>query len=385
MILNEYVTTTWNSSNKKYLEEKGYIFTKYGEKINILMKDVHPNSTIKIKIKCQECEEIFERQKRNLKNHICYKCSRQKTFDLKKKKCKKCGEYVFRPGKNDYCQKCTITQYSPNDYEIINNDTVKLFLRNSKNETNGFTLIDKSELSKILKYKWRIGTGNYIIGGPDNKIRLHRFIMNCSDNMDIDHLNHNTFDNRKNNLKIVTHKENCNNRRLSSKMRYSGLKKNDIANGDGIRVSFWTQGCPHRCKKCHNPETWNYNGGKEYNSNIRKEIIKSIHENGIFKNLSILGGEPLCPENIDVTLDVISSVKRHYPNIQIWLWTGYTFEEINNEKTKYILHYIDVLIDGKYEEDKKDITLKYCGSTNQRVIDIKETFKHKEIRLYEKA
>ena len=386
MILNKYVKTTWNPANREYLEKQGYVFTRYKSEVEVLMEDINPSSNIKIEAECEKCGKIFTRSRRKLdiNNCLCYECSRQKTFDSKRKKCKKCGAFVTRPKDNDYCGRCKITQYTRNDYEIIDENTVKLFTRNRDNKINGFTLIDKEDLEKVVQYKWR-NTGRYIKGGEGNSNWLHRFVMNCknSDN-DIDHINHNTYDNRKKNLRIVTRKENCNNRRGIGNLRYATIKDNDTANGEGVVVSFWTQGCEHHCKNCFNKETWDFEGGKVYDRTIRQKVLDSIDKNGIIRNFSVLGGDPLAPRNIDVTLDVVSAVRRKFPDIKIYLWTGYLFDEIEDEKTKFILHYIDILIDGKFEEDKKDISLKMRGSTNQRIIDVKESLKENKVILYNK-
>ena len=162
-------------------------------------------------------------------------------------------------------------------------------------------------------------------------------------------------------------------------VRYSGLDKNDIVNGKGFNVSFWTQYCPHRCKGCHNPETWSKNGGIliEYNQ-LLQEIIEAIHANGIIRNFSILGGEPLCEENISLVKNLIRDIKKIYPDILIYCWTGYDFEEIK-EKYKEILKDIDVLIDGKFILKQRDVTLTLRGSSNQRVIDIQKSLKENKI------
>ena len=158
-------------------------------------------------------------------------------------------------------------------------------------------------------------------------------------------------------------------------MKYADLKYNDIANGPGIRVSFWVQGCPHKCHNCQNPETWDFNGGKEFTVETLQEIKDALTANGIMRNLSILGGEPLCQENLFLTMLVIKEVKEQFPNINIYLWTGYTIEELkgkSNSHLKYILNNIDTLIDGPYLENKRDITLPLRGSSNQNIIDMKK-------------
>lgn len=153
--------------------------------------------------------------------------------------------------------------------------------------------------------------------------------------------------------------------------KYAGLITNDFANGVGTCVSFWTQGCPHRCPGCQNPETWSFDGGKELPSDIRGQIIKAICANGITRNFSILGGEPLCEENLDEVNNIIISVRTAFPHIKIFMWTGYTLEKLkerNDERIENILSQIDVLIDGPFIESERDITLNLCGSKNQRVL-----------------
>lgn len=154
-------------------------------------------------------------------------------------------------------------------------------------------------------------------------------------------------------------------------MQYADLKKNDIVNGTNVCVSFWTQGCPHHCPYCHNPETWDFKGGKEFTIETLQEIIKALTANGIQRNFSILGGEPLCEENLFLTNLVITEVRKNYPDILIYLWTGYIYEDLledSNPYLKNILNNIDVLIDGPFIQEQKDITLPYRGSKNQRII-----------------
>ena len=153
--------------------------------------------------------------------------------------------------------------------------------------------------------------------------------------------------------------------------RYVKIMKNDIVDGEGVCVSFWIQGCPFHCHNCHNPETWDFNGGFEIPMDIRGQLIKDIAENGIIRNFSVLGGEPLCDENLSVVEDIIKGVRTAYPSIKIYLWTGYTIEQLqakNDKRINNILSNIDILIDGPYVDEQKDITLKLRGSKNQRVL-----------------
>lgn len=159
-------------------------------------------------------------------------------------------------------------------------------------------------------------------------------------------------------------------------MRLAGLKLNDCVDGEGISVSLWTQGCPHRCKGCHNPETWDFNGGYEdETNNIRGQIVKALSANNIQRNFSILGGEPLCEQNKEDVLSILICVRMAYPHIKIFLWTGYTYEELidkNDIIINNILSKVDVLIDGPFIEEQRDISLYLRGSHNQRVIDLKQ-------------
>ena len=163
-------------------------------------------------------------------------------------------------------------------------------------------------------------------------------------------------------------------------MKFIRIKDNDIANGVGITMSLWTQGCPHHCKGCFNMETWDFNKGKEFTELDLKYIFDNINKNDIHRDLSILGGEPLCPQNIEGVINLCKEFKKIYPNKKIYIWTGYTLEEFNDTQ-KSILKYIDVIVDGKFIEKKRNLSLKLRGSENQRVINVKETLKNKKIIL----
>ena len=162
-------------------------------------------------------------------------------------------------------------------------------------------------------------------------------------------------------------------------MRYTEVKLNDIVNSDGgINISIWTQGCPHHCKECFNPNTWSFNTGKIYNEELIEYIFSNIDKHNIKRNLAILGGEALCCQNICGVIDLCKKFKERYPNKKILIWTGYTYEDLNTEQ-QCVLPYIDILVDGKFEIDKKDISLKMRGSSNQRIIDVKESLKQNKI------
>ena len=151
--------------------------------------------------------------------------------------------------------------------------------------------------------------------------------------------------------------------------RYNTILGNDVVNGQGVCVSFFVQGCPHCCPGCFNPETWDFDGGEPYTDEIKWDIIKLISANNIQRNFSVLGGEPLAPRNLSMTANIINAVRQAYPHIKIFLWTGYTKEEldISDERILLILDKIDVLVDGPFIETQKNLDLKLRGSDNQRV------------------
>ena len=161
---------------------------------------------------------------------------------------------------------------------------------------------------------------------------------------------------------------------MGDMMRYSGLLRNDLAAAPGVSVSFFTQGCPHRCKGCHNPETWDFEGGKEFTYEVLEDIVEALRANGIKRNLCVMGGEPLCEENEFLTFLVIKTVKEKLPDTKVYIWSGYYYEKLKerNDHVRQILALADYLIDGPYIESKRDVTLSMRGSSNQSVIDLKK-------------
>ncbi len=152
-------------------------------------------------------------------------------------------------------------------------------------------------------------------------------------------------------------------------MRYNKIRKMDISNGPGVRVSVFMQGCAFHCKNCFNPETHDFNGGKEFTEETIKHIL-SLCENENIVGLSILGGEPMHPKNIEGTTKLAKAFKEKFPDKTIWCWTGFLYDK--DLKDKEVLQYIDVLVDGQYVEELHDPKLEWRGSSNQRVIDIKD-------------
>ena len=156
-------------------------------------------------------------------------------------------------------------------------------------------------------------------------------------------------------------------------MKFAGLMENDFTDGENICVSLWTQGCPFHCPECQNPQTWDFDGGYQVPDDLRGRIIKAISANGITRNFSVLGGQPLCEQNLDFVLNIITAVRIAYPDIKIFLWTGYTYQQLKerkDERIEKILKQINTLIDGRYDKDLRDITLKLRGSSNQNIIQL---------------
>ena len=154
-------------------------------------------------------------------------------------------------------------------------------------------------------------------------------------------------------------------------MRYAQIRKKDIANGPGIRVSIFVQGCHFHCKNCFNSDTWDFNGGQEFKKEDLDRLLK-YGEDVYVCGLSVLGGEPLNEKNVDGVIEVCKAFREKFPDKSIWLWSGYTYENINDNQRR-VLEYLDVLVDGQFVDELKDFRLKYRGSSNQRVIDVRKS------------
>lgn len=165
-------------------------------------------------------------------------------------------------------------------------------------------------------------------------------------------------------------------------MRFSEIKENDVINGEGISVSLWTQGCPHHCKGCFNHQTWDFRRGKLFLQEDLDYLISCLDRNGIKRNLSILGGEPLSIQNASMVFYITRLVKKQNPNRKIYVWTGYLFEDLLSKYSKEALESIDYIIDGRFVEEKKNLRLKLRGSSNQRVIDVKKSLEQEKIVLH---
>ena len=176
-------------------------------------------------------------------------------------------------------------------------------------------------------------------------------------------------------------------------MNYATIKYCDIANGEGVRTSLFVSGCPHHCTGCFNEIAWDYNYGDTYDDEIQDKILDSLNYPYI-AGLSILGGEPLCFNNIYRVSKLVKECRKRYGDSKdIWIYSGYTLEELEDQYEKgqsiffrtcynIIINNIDVLVDGRFVEDLKDISLKFRGSSNQRIINMKETIKSDNIKLY---
>ena len=163
-------------------------------------------------------------------------------------------------------------------------------------------------------------------------------------------------------------------------MRYNTIRKMDISNGPGVRVSIFMQGCAFHCKGCFNEETWDFNGGEEFTDETINRVLEIASADYIV-GLSVLGGEPMHPKNINGTTKLVKAFREKYPKKSIWAWSGFLFDK--DLKDKEVMNYLDVLVDGTFKIDLFDPTLKWKGSSNQRVIDVQKSLKNKKIILYE--
>lgn len=181
-------------------------------------------------------------------------------------------------------------------------------------------------------------------------------------------------------------------------MRYASIRSLDISNGEGVGVSLFVQGCDRHCFNCFNSETWNFNGGKEWTEEAKNKFMELI-DRPYIRRISILGGEPLAEQNLDDVLSLVQQIRILYPEKTIWLYTGYNFDLLKSQYDEYkytpfaasadewltrweIISNVDVLVDGEYIDEQKDLTLKFRGSKNQRVIDVKQSLTQSKMVLY---
>ncbi len=170
-------------------------------------------------------------------------------------------------------------------------------------------------------------------------------------------------------------------------MRYATIKKCDVANGSGVRVSIFVSGCHHHCKGCFNECAWDFNYGEDYTEEVEESILKELDKSYI-EGLTLLGGEPLEYVNQQGLLSLVKKAKQRHPEKTIWCYTGYTFDkdvlgDMCNKwpETKELVSKLDIVVDGKFDEDLKDLNLRFKGSSNQRIIDVQQTLKEHEIVL----
>ena len=181
-------------------------------------------------------------------------------------------------------------------------------------------------------------------------------------------------------------------------MRFASMRNLDISNGEGVGVSLFVQGCDRHCFNCFNPDTWDFNGGKEWTEKRKNKFMELIDKPYI-NRISVLGGEPLAEQNLDEVLSLVKEIRISFPEKSIWLYTGYNFDLLNSKYNEYkytpfsanadewltrweIISNVDVLVDGEYIDEQRDVTLKWRGSKNQRVIDVKESIAQNKIVLY---
>ena len=164
-------------------------------------------------------------------------------------------------------------------------------------------------------------------------------------------------------------------------MNYSNIKNYDIANGEGVRTTLFVSGCRNRCKNCFNPETWDFNYGKPFTREVKEELFLSL-ENPSVRGLTVLGGEPMEPENQRGLLPFLKELRERFPDKTVWLYTGNLYEELTGEVgsfykcldiTRELLSLVDILVDGRFIEEEKSIGLRFRGSKNQRIIDMNKT------------
>ncbi|MGF6907563.1 anaerobic ribonucleoside-triphosphate reductase activating protein [Fusobacterium sp. PH5-44] len=167
-------------------------------------------------------------------------------------------------------------------------------------------------------------------------------------------------------------------------MKYSGIKYSDMINGEGIRVSLFVSGCDHSCKGCFNRVAWDSDYGDEFNEETKNKVFDYIRQyDVIIKGISLLGGDPTYYSNVEPLIELLEEFKKEFPTKDVWIWSGYTWEQIEADSKKMkLISLCDVLIDGKFDSDLKDLNQKWRGSTNQRVINIRESLKSGEIIDY---
>ena len=171
-------------------------------------------------------------------------------------------------------------------------------------------------------------------------------------------------------------------------MNYADIKRVDVANGPGVRVSLFVSGCTHHCKECFNPETWDFSFGTPFGEKQVEEIL-SLLSRSYIRGLSLLGGEPFEPQNQRAVLELVERVRRELPEKDIWCYTGYLFEPLAEgkvgEHSRELLSQLDILVDGPFVLEKKDLGLRFRGSSNQRIIDVPASLRDGNVQLWREA
>ncbi len=172
-------------------------------------------------------------------------------------------------------------------------------------------------------------------------------------------------------------------------MRYAQIRHMDVTNGEGVGVALFVQGCPIHCKNCFNQEAWDFDGGKEWNNEVKEKFLKLANRDYI-NRISFLGGEPLCFDNESGVCEIIKEIKERFPNKKVWVYSGYTYDVLSirretEQPLNEILNMIDYLVDSPYVDEKKNISLEFRGSSNQRIIDMKQTREKHYLTLWNGA
>lgn len=165
-------------------------------------------------------------------------------------------------------------------------------------------------------------------------------------------------------------------------LNYHNITKDDMNNGDGLRVVLWVAGCGHHCEGCQNPQTWDANSGIPFDDNAKRELFTELEKDYI-SGITFSGGDPFYYENRNEVFELIEEIKTRFPNKTVWVYTGYEWEQMTF-RAKYYFHQIDVVVDGKFVEELKDVNAPWVGSTNQRVIDVKKSMSKGKVILYER-
>lgn len=160
-------------------------------------------------------------------------------------------------------------------------------------------------------------------------------------------------------------------------MRYHNITKDDMLNGEGLRVVLWVAGCTHHCKNCQNPETWDINGGIPFDAEAKAELFEALDKPHI-SGITFSGGDPLHPQHRDEVFALAKEIKEKFPDKNVWLYTGFLWEDFKDNPN---IKYIDVFVDGEFMEELKNVNLPWVGSSNQRIINVKQTLKQQEICL----